>query len=99
MREATITITLPIERMAELGRFLVGKEVVVDNLEVDPIPETESEQEKKITLTELRAAATKITKEGKRTALPALFKKYGADKLSGVKEEDYAALLEDIENA
>lgn len=48
------------------------------------------------TKTDVRALALKLSKAGKQDVLKELFAKYGADKLSGVAEEDYPALMEDL---
>lgn len=50
-------------------------------------------------MTDVRAVALKLSKAGKQDTLKALFAKYNADKLSGVAESDYLALLEDLEAA
>ena len=49
--------------------------------------------------TALRELGLKLTKEGKQDALKAALKKFGAAKLSQVKEEDYAALGQMLQEA
>lgn len=48
---------------------------------------------KKVSKTDVRAAATVLSKAGKREELSAIFAKFGGKKLSDIKEEDYPALI------
>lgn len=48
-------------------------------------------------LEDVRAALAVRLKAGRKDEVHALFHKYGADKLSDVKPEDYASLLQDAE--
>lgn len=52
-----------------------------------------------VTLTDVRAVALKLSKAGQQAKLKEIFGKYGAAKLSEVKAEDYATLMEDLNNA
>jgi len=47
----------------------------------------------------VRAAATVLSKAGKREELSAIFAKFGGKKLSDIKEEDYPALMKELEAA
>lgn len=49
--------------------------------------------------TDVRAVALKLSKAGQQDKLKEIFAKYGADKLSGVAESDYPALMKDLEEA
>lgn len=49
--------------------------------------------------TDVRAVALKLSKAGQQDTLKEIFSKYGADKLSGIAESDYPALMKDLEEA
>lgn len=49
----------------------------------------------KITIDQVRAVLAEKSGEGKTAQVKALLNKYDAGKLSGVKPEDYAALMEE----
>lgn len=55
------------------------------------------DEPKKVTQTDIRAVAAKLVKSGKGSALDALFKKFGATKLSDLAEEKYADFLAALE--
>jgi len=61
-----------------------------------PAPKAEAE-EKKITIEEVRAVLAAKSQDGKRKEVKDLLLKYDSGKLSGVKPEDYPALLADAE--
>lgn len=61
-------------------------------------PEKKEEQ-KALTLTDVRAVALKLSKAGKSDTLKEIFAKFGATKLSEVPEENYAELMEELTNA
>lgn len=65
----------------------------------DDDKEEEEAQEEEVTysLVDVRKVLGKLAKAGKRAEVNALIKKYHANKLSSVKEEDYAALMADAE--
>ena len=54
-------------------------------------------EEKKITIEEVRAVLAAKSQDGKRKEVKDLLLKYDSGKLSGVKPEDYPALLADAE--
>lgn len=60
-------------------------------------PETAPEPTKKITIEQVRAVMSAKSDEGKTAQVKALLMKYDAGKLSGVKPEDYADLLQEVE--
>ena len=65
----------------------------------EPEPETEIETEK-VTMTEVRAEALKLSKAGKQTILKEIFAKYdSATKLSDISESNYPALMADLRSA
>ena len=61
-----------------------------------PAPTAEAE-EKKITIEEVRAVLAAKSRDDKRKEVKDLLLKYDSGKLSGVKPEDYPALLADAE--
>ena len=60
-------------------------------------PEAAPEPTKKITIEQVRAVMSAKSDEGKTAQVKALLMKYDAGKLSGVKQEDYADLLREVE--
>ena len=49
---------------------------------------------KAVSLTDVRALALKLSKAGKQDALKEAFAKFGGKKLSDIKEENYAELMQ-----
>ncbi|NBJ73862.1 hypothetical protein D1841_11340 [Neglecta sp. X4] len=60
-------------------------------------PEPNKKTEKPITIEQVRAVMSAKSDEGKTAQVKALLMKYDAGKLSGVKPEDYADLLREVE--
>lgn len=60
-------------------------------------PEAAPEPTKKITIEQVRAVMSAKSDEGKTAQVKALLMKYDAGRLSGVKPEDYADLLREVE--
>lgn len=56
-----------------------------------------SESKKSITLEEVRGILAEKSRAGYTAEIRGLLKKYGADKLSAIKAENYEALLADAE--
>ena len=61
------------------------------------VPEPTKENDKPITIEQVRAVMSAKSDEGKTAQVKALLMKYDAGKLSGVKPEDYADLLREVE--
>lgn len=59
--------------------------------------EQQSSETKTVTFVELRSRLAEISRAGHTTEIKELIAKYGAGKLSEVKEADYAALLTEAE--
>lgn len=55
----------------------------------------EEKEAKLITLEQVRKVLAELSRNGFTEDVRTLLKKYGSDKLSGIKQEDYQALLED----
>ena len=60
-------------------------------------PEPTKKNDKPITIEQVRAVMSAKRDEGKTAKVKALLMKYDAGKLSGVKPEDYADLLQEVE--
>lgn len=56
-----------------------------------------ADTQKAVTIEEVRAVLASKTQAGKRREIKELLLKYDSGKLSGVKPEDYAALMADAE--
>lgn len=105
MNEVFLTIADGFEKLAAGYRALAQAEVPAA-VTVDkpakaeatdkPVPQAEAE-EKKITIEEVRAVLAAKSQDGKRKEVKDLLLKYDSGKLSGVKPEDYPALLADAE--
>jgi len=65
--------------------------------ETEPV-EDKKKEEPKVTKEMVRAAFSKLIKDGKQKEAKELTSKYGAAKLPDVKEEDYAAILKEAED-
>lgn len=74
-----------------------SKDIKVEKEEPKVDHPKENAEEKKVTKEEVRAAFTKLIKAGKQKEAKELTSKYGANKLPEVKEEDYPAILKDVE--
>ena len=64
---------------------------------VEQPPVAEQKQEIKISIEDVRAILAEKSQQGKTREVKALLMKYDAGKLSGVKSEDYEALLKEAE--
>ena len=60
-------------------------------------PKPEKPKAKTYTFVEVRQACSAKAHEGYTEQIRAMIAKYGADRLSAVKEEDYAELIADLE--
>ena len=58
-----------------------------------PVEEKKESAEKAPSLEDVRAVLAEISRSGKTAEMKALLGKFGASRLSEVKEEDYTALL------
>lgn len=105
MKDVFLTIADGFEKLAAGYRALAQAEVpaaVTADMPAKaeatdkPVPTAEAE-EKKITIEEVRAVLAAKSQDGKRKEVKDLLLKYDSGKLSGVKPEDYPALLADAE--
>ena len=56
-----------------------------------------AETQKQLTLEEVRAVCTEKSRAGFTAEVKAIITKHGADKLSAIKPEEYAAVLAEVE--
>jgi hypothetical protein len=63
----------------------------------DNTPPPAEPEARQVTIEEVRAVLGKKSEEGKTREIKALLMKYDAGKLSGVKPEDYPALIKEAE--
>lgn len=105
MKDVFLTIADGFEKLAAGYRALAQAEAPATATEDKPtkadatdkpVPQAEA-QEKKITIEEVRAVLAAKSQDGKRKEVKDLLLKYDSGKLSGVKPEDYPALLADAE--
>ena len=89
MSEIYLTLAEGFEKLALGYRTLAS-----NSTEEKVVPAAE---EKKITIEDVRAVLAEKSQEGKTREVKALLMKYDAGKLSGVKPEDYPALLKEAE--
>lgn len=94
--EAVEPVTEAIEN--DTGTWTPGGGEQDDSVPITS-PETVTEIEKakeKITKTDVRAVALKISKAGKSDVLREIFSKFGATNLKGIAEDDYEALMREL---
>lgn len=60
-------------------------------------PEAATKKEAVYTLVQVREKLASLSRAGKQAQVKALIEKFGATKLSEIKEEDYAALMQEAE--
>ena len=86
-----------VEDMRSLADSLQS---VADSIQETPAQPVDSTPPKhtapQITIDQVRTLLAEKSGEGKTQAVKALLYKYDAGKLSGVKPEDYAALMEEV---
>lgn len=88
---------------SQLAEFDSPSESMVEQQqpEVKSDPEPEPQEEQKITKTDIRTVALKLSKAGKQKELAAIFAKFGAKKLSDFDDRpgDYPALMKELVSA
>ena len=62
-----------------------------------PVAEPQKQLKKPLTLEEVRAVCAEKSRAGFTAEVKAIITKRGADKLSAIKPEDYAAILAEVE--
>lgn len=76
---------------------LVGNTDADDQPDQQPAPQPEKPKAPVITIDQVRAVLVEKNSQGKTKEVKALLYKYDAGKLSGVKPEDYPALMEEAQ--
>ena len=95
MSDVYLTLADGFEKLAAGYRALAAQDVGVQpKEEVSAAPVKES---KAVGIEKVRAVLAEKSRDGKTREVKALLMKYDAGKLSGVKPEDYAALLAEAE--
>ena len=109
MNTITLTLEATQENLRLISQLLLGEapadQVVTPQEETKPAKKKVAKKEKaepeakasKVTKTDLRNKGLELTKAGKSIEMKAVFEEFGAAKLSEVKEEDYAAVMEKLE--
>ena len=90
MNDVYLSLADGFDKLAAGYRELAG---TADQSEPAPA----QQEARKVSLAEVRAVLAKKSEDGKTAQIKALLMKYDAGKLSGVKPEDYAALLAEAE--
>ena len=98
-------IKLLLDVVEDMRKLADSLQTIADSIEgnTDPVTETLQSEEKTpqkhtapaITIDQVRSVLADKSGEGKTAEVKALLYKYDAGKLSGVKPEDYAPLLEE----
>ena len=95
-----VTALLELKQQVTDGYINTFEEIY--NPEMDEPKETQSAEQpspetKAVTFVELRSRLAEISRAGHTAEIKELITKHGAEKLSDVKETDYAALLAEAE--
>lgn len=93
MNETYLMLADGFQQLAEGYRRLAGG----DGPTPEPATTAEETQAPKITIEQVRAVLASKSQDGKTRQVKSLLLKYDAGKLSGVKPEDYPALLREAE--
>ena len=94
MNEIYMTLAEGYEKLAA-GYRALAKDQKKEN--VAAMTEKAAPEKKEISIEEVRAVLAAKTQAGKRREVKELLLKYDSGKLSGVKPENYAALMTDAE--
>ena len=81
---------------SEIKKETKTKTKKVSKKEEEKAVKEDVKAEKKIDFTEIREVATTLVQAGKQPELSEITAKYGASKLSELKEEDYEAVLKEF---
>ena len=92
MSEVYLTLADGFEKLAAGYRALAGQSAVVQPKE-EALAAVAVAEGKSVSIETVRAVLAEKSRDGKTREVKALLMKYDAGKLSGVKQEDYAALL------
>ena len=90
-------ISQALADIAACGEYLTQLANSTRELLEEKAEPAREEQPKKYTFAEVRKAFSAKSHEGYTEQVKALITQYGAEKLSAVKEEDYPAIMKDLE--
>ena len=96
MKEHYLKLADAYDNLARVYRDL-AKDVPDDTTPASPAVEPKADPKPTVTLEMVRALLAQKNLDGKKEQVKALLHKYDSGKLSGVKPEDYPALLADAE--
>lgn len=95
IKELALQLVKTIDLITETAEIVTPK---VEAAQIETKPEVAvSAPKKEVTLVEVRTVLANLSKNGYTNDVKSLLKKYGAEKLSGIKPDDYAAILSDAE--
>lgn len=102
MNTITLTLEATPENLNKIKQILGGETSAPEPKKAAKKKPAEKKPEPKattpaVTKTDLRNKGLELTKAGKSDEMKAVFEEFGAAKLSEVKEEDYAAVMEKLE--
>lgn len=83
--------------IADIQNLNNSLQVLANTLASNELSNVEVDTKKEVCLEEVRAVLATKSKDGKTSAVKELLTSFGADKLSDVKPEQYAKLLEKAE--
>lgn len=83
-----------IEAINDTAKALVNLAKVLAESKEQPKEKQSTNEKSKVTIEQVRAVLAEKSQEGLTDKVKALLESFGANKLSDVKEENYAALLE-----
>ena len=85
------------DSLQTVANSIAGNTDADDQLDQQPAPQPEKPKAPVITIDQVRAVLAEKSGQGKTKEVKALLYKYDAGKLSGVKPEDYPALMEEAQ--
>ena len=97
MSDKTRALLNVVNDMYALSNSLKVMADIIVGTKDEPVEEKQAEQKPDISFEDVRAALAAKSVAGFTAEVRQLIEKYGAAKLSAVKEADYAALLADAE--
>ncbi len=96
IKELSLQLANAIDLVVDSAKK-VAPEKEAKKVEEKTTPVVVEEPKMEITLVEVRTVLASLSKDGYTNDVKALLRKYGSEKLSGIKPEDYEAILKDAE--
>lgn len=97
MNEELLKIADGLQVVSESIRAMVKEQPETVGTQTEQAVEKQEEMEHTVTIEDVRAVLASKSQSGKTREVKGLLLKYDAGKLSGVKPEDYPALLKEAE--